>query len=292
MKIRVLKSSIWQWLVVSFTFICSLSHYAYGQDALPFDAVPADAASPFGGMSIAPKRLVLDNSNRADVVSLYNTSADIVTFRIDAIDLIPLESGGYKNPEDEQFVPDWSAKPHVRFAPRQVTLRSGEKQSIKVISQTSRNIAPGEYRTHMRFSTIPRVQDVDADEEIESEAKTVSLSFGLEYRIIIPVLLRVGELSEDLSIETASFETNSEGNQIISARLKRDGDESGFSLIRVLNRENEEIGLLKGLAIYPPLKYRDIVLGIPQKKGVPYKLRLENNATKGQGKLHSEFIFP
>lgn len=243
---------------LSFTTIGVMSVSAQTPDGpQAFDAVPADAASPFGGLSVSPTRVELgtkpDGSRaRTGKLTLYNSSAKPTTFRLEPIDLIPLEEGGYDQPQDGAERPDWSAAPLIRFAPRQVTLQPGMRQTVKVISRARRDTPAGEYRTHLRVSTIPLVEDVGQD---ESEDRTpdgaMNLSVGLEYRITLPVLLRVG----DVGFETDLREANNTDSGV-HVWLTREGDASQPLDLLAYNASGKLVGQVKGVSVYPPLVQR------------------------------------
>lgn len=224
-----------------------------------FDAVPADAASPFGGLSVAPTRVELgikpDGTRaRTGKLTLYNSSTKPTTFRLEPIDLIPLEEGGYDQPEDGADRPNWSAAPLIRFAPRQVTLQPGMRQTVKVLSRARRDTPKGEYRTHLRVSTIPLVEAVRDDETEDSTPDgAMNLSVGLEYRITLPVLLRVGDVGFDVEMTNAA---QTHGG--VNVWLVREGDASQPLDILAYDARGEQVGQVKGVSVYPPLTRRQV----------------------------------
>lgn len=253
---------------------------------MPFDAVPADAASPFGGVSISPTRVVLEGAERSGQVTLYNSGSKPVTYRIETVDMEPLEQGGYKEPEAGASPVSWSAVPIMRYAPRQVTLNAGERQVVKILSRARRDTPPGEYRTHLRFSTIPLVEDADQAPQDSTDSKTVSVSVGLEYRITIPLILRVGDLSGGTKIASVALEPTGDGQrQDAVVRLERTGEKSDYTRIRLLDSGGAEIGLLKGISVLPPLAARNVRVPIKTAGAQPAKVVLETNPTRGQGEL-------
>lgn len=259
---------------------------------VPFDAVPADAASPFGGVSISPTRVVLEGGKRSDQVTLYNSGTKPVTYRIETVDMIPLMQGGYAAPEEDAPRPNWSADPLLRYAPRQVTLQGGERQVIKILSRARRDTPPAEHRTHMRFSTIPLVEDVsdEPSDAVSEDSKTVSVSVGLEYRITIPVILRVGDLSSGTQIKSASVEIGESGAAEVAVTLARLGEASDYTRLRVLDSNDVEIGLLKGVSVLPPLTERIVRVPIKVAGARPAKVVLETNPARGEGEALSDFI--
>ncbi len=228
---------------------------------LPFDALPADAASPFGGMAISPTRLALDAGGRGESVTLYNSGGKPVTYRIELVELGLDEAGNYRQLSEGEEA-DWSAARYLRYSPRQVTLQPGERQSVRVIARAPRNLPAGERRSHMRFSSIPLVEEVDeaAQEQSASEdsENTVSVSVGLDFQITIPVLLRSGQPEGGAAIQSVSRSTDNP--QTMTVVIERTGLRSNYGVLRALDANGEEVGVLRGLAVLPPSKTRTVSL--------------------------------
>ena len=203
-----------------------------GQDdgPVPFDAVPTEAASPFGGMAVSPTRVELDPSQRSDAISLFNSSTTPVTYRVEIIEFALDESGGYRDLAEGEAA-TWSAASYVRFSPSQVTLQPGERQRVRVIAAAPADLPRGEYRSHLRFSSIPLVEDVAPDEEEQDEDQssddsgvmTLGLSAALQYQVSIPVILRTGELENALEIAAADPGQSEAGQAYLNVLLKRTG---------------------------------------------------------------------
>lgn len=235
-----------------------------GNGPLPFEALPADAVSPFGGMAISPTRVIIQPGEAGGQVTLYNSGATPVSYRIDAVDLVLDEVGGYREVEDDEAAP-WSALPLVRYAPRQVTLRPGERQAIKIVSIAARDLPPQEYRSHLRFSSIPTIAPVEpSDDSAEAsgdgENRTVTVSVGLDYRITIPLLLRTAEAQAGAAIASAQEIRGPQGERLLSVELARTAAYSDYGSLRVFDAADQEIGVLRGVAVLPPLNLRNVAV--------------------------------
>ena len=219
---------------------------------LPFDALPADAASPFGGMAISPTRVVLDAGGRGASVTLYNSGGVPVTYRIDNVELALDEAGNYRNLEEGEAAP-WAATPYLRFSPRQITLAPGQRQSVKIVARAPRDLPRGELRSHLTFSSIPLVQPAKAADDAEKAdagEDSVSVSVGLDYRITIPVLLRIGQPEGGSAIVSA---TPSPGEtRALRVTLARTGERSELGVVRAFDKGGQQIGILRGISVLPP----------------------------------------
>lgn len=242
-----------------------------------FDAIPADAVSPFGGLSLTPTRVDLQPGSGVQTVTLFNSGQQTVTYRIDSVELEALEAGG-DAPLEEGETPDWSASRYIRFAPRQVTLKGGERQVIKVISRAPRDLDAAEFRSHMRFSSIPTVAPVDEDETSDQTetSDSVEVSVGLEYRITIPVVLRTGQGEAGTNIRTAELVYDAESDQTkVEIELEKTGVWSNVGTVRVLDAAGEELALQRGVTIHTPLQSRRISLPLEAETAEPARVVFE-----------------
>lgn len=220
-----------------------------------FDAVPADAGQPFGGIAISPTRLVMDG-RRGGQITLYNSSSAPVSYRVESLDMAIDETGAHTAVADGT-VPAWSALPHIRYAPRQVTLQPGQRQAIKIIARVPADLAAGEYRSHLRFSSIPTVAPVDdAPEQKSGEERMVSVTVGMDFRVTIPLLLRVGETQGGAAIERSQIVAGTQGGRVANVTVARTGNRSDYGTLQVLGADDAVLGSLRGVSVPPPLGRR------------------------------------
>ncbi|MET0371333.1 MAG: hypothetical protein ABW039_08145 [Sphingobium sp.] len=230
---------------------------AQGEGSKPetFDAVPADAGQPFGGIAISPTRLVMD-ARRGGQVMLYNSSTAPVSYRVESLDLSIDETGAH-SPVADGAIPAWSALPHIRYAPRQVTLQPGQRQAIKVIARVPADVAAGEYRSHLRFSSIPTVAPVEeAAEEKPGQDRMVSVTVGMDFRVTIPLLLRVGETTGGARIERSQVVSSAENRRAVNVTVARTGNRSDYGTLRIMGVDGAVLGSLRGVSVPAPLGRR------------------------------------
>jgi fimbrial chaperone protein len=280
-----------RWLIVLIALFALPAAFADEVDDLkvqgptPFDAIPAEAVSPFGGLSISPTRLVLESGQTSAQVSLFNSSGKTVTYRIETVELEALAEGGYGDVAAEE-VPDWSAARWLRYAPRQVTLEAGERQVVKIMARAPRTSHPGEYRSHLRFSSIPTVKPVEKDEpstpQDDGADRSVAVSVGLEYRVTIPVILRLGTLEAGTEIVSATQQRAPDtGKPQIAVTLRRTGERSDYGVVRVLDAAGEELGLIRGISVLAPLATRVVTIPLSG-SGTPAQVVYEIEGQPGE----------
>ena len=280
-----------------FVLMCALFGVACGpaiaqisqQGPLPFDAIPVEAESPFGGMSISPTRLVMEAGRSGQGVTLYNSGNERVSYRVEIIDLKVSESGAYSELQDGEDAP-WSAAQYLRHAPRQVTLNAGERQTVKFISRAPRDTEPGEYRSHIRFSSIPTIDPIDplSQSDDERDPNAISISVGLDFRVTIPVLLRVGDLSSGAQLSGAKVVTR-DGKKEVELSITRLGEMSEYGTLKVFDAESREVGLLRGVSVLSPNRTRDVRIALSDLDARPVSVKyFEQLPGRKMGRLLAE----
>lgn len=275
--------------------LAATASFAAEDGPLPFEAVPAEAASPFGGMAISPTRIILENGGPGQQVTLYNSGGAPVSYRIEGVDMGLDAKGDYAELDEGAEAP-WSALAHIRYAPRQVTLQPGERQSVRIIARAPRDFPTGEYRSHLRFSSIPLVDKPAPDgtdsKTASDQRPTVSVSVALDYRITIPILLRVGRPAGGSVIESATPGTAADGSTQIAVSLRRTGQRSDFGSLRAFDPGGKQIGVVAGISILPPGDIRIVTMPVDAGARVAKIVYEEELPGRKAGQILAEYVLP
>src|SRR4051812_14773746 len=100
-----------------------------------------------GGLMVIPSRVDLNEKNTSQEVRLINKGNEVTTYRISFQHLRMNKNGSYEeitSAGKENFADDV-----VRFSPKQVTLKPGEVQTIRLMFKKPADLADGEYRSHL-----------------------------------------------------------------------------------------------------------------------------------------------
>jgi len=140
----------------------------------------------WGKLLIHPTRVNFSTDERSQFLTVANTSDEVSTYQLMWKENIALPDGGYREMEEAEKGQYPLASQFIRFSPRQVTLRPGERQTVKLLLRRARNLEQGEYRSHLMFKAIP------AANKDKKEANRPTMSINMVLNFAIPVSLRVG----------------------------------------------------------------------------------------------------
>ncbi|MCZ2720690.1 fimbria/pilus periplasmic chaperone [Marinomonas sp. 15G1-11] len=209
--------------------------------------------STFASLLISPTRLVLDERSRSANVILMNTSNEIQSYRLDWKELKALPEGGYRELSQQELLSFPILSRIARLSPKQVTLKPGESQTVKVSARKPRNLNDGEYRSHLQFTALPKVE-VNA-----SSPSTTSIKLNVLLSYSIPVIFRLGQFQYGNKINNISLKHDKKNNKAtINIELQKQGKYSLsgnlFAYWKPLNSSKEtRVGILNGFNFHHEL---------------------------------------
>jgi len=219
---------------------------------------------------LTEKRIVFSERQRSAEIIIKNNGDETGRYEISILEKEMMQDGRVVDTDSPQA----SIKKMLRYSPRRVSLQPGEAQTIRVALRKPKDLAPGEYRSHMRFTAMPIIQAntaSDTDEEL-------SLSTKMLLSYTIAVILRQGELDAAASIDSAQV-VKAESGYNLNFNINREGRRSLYGAIKVTSVDDPELVLasLTGLGVYTPLAARQISipLKLPAGGALPSQLRLQ-----------------
>lgn len=229
-------------------------------------------------LMITPTRIVFEGRVRAQEVNLLHRGDKETTYRISFQHMRMKPDGSYEKIQEpkpnEQFADEL-----IRYSPRQVTLKPGQSQTIRLMVRKPKNLPVGEYRSHMLFKEIAS-PDLGFNIEREKEKpEDIAVQTIALFGVSIPVIVRHGNLSADIMIQEAEviMENKFNGKEnlpMLSLNLTRKGNASVYGDICVTyTPENSskqcEIGRLLGIAVFYPNDSRHISIPLKIPEGAP-----------------------
>jgi P pilus assembly chaperone PapD len=201
---------------------------------------------------ISPTRIAFGERDRAQRVTLINSSSEVKTYRLEWVEQRVNSQGGYEKLSPEQAATFPVASKYIRFTPRQVTLQPGQRQTIKLLARRGKEIQNNEYRSHLRFTALPsRTNNT-------SPMSGVAMKLNLLMSYTIPVVLRNGPLDVSAKIERIELQTNTSipGEAHILVNLSREGKMSTtgklVAFYKPLGTDSEtQVAILNGFNFFP-----------------------------------------
>ena len=215
---------------------------------------------------VSPTRVVLEDGERASELVFLNRSDEESAFRISLENRRMLSDGSMEKVETA-IDGELFAKEFLRYSPRRVVLSGGEQQTIRISSRLPRDIAPGEYRSHLRIMAVPvsagnSLQSIASDDDSDA----LSITLVAIQSVTIPVILRVGDLDASIEIDALSIEQGEEETETyLVAKMSRAGNRSPYGDIKIYAAgESEPVYFARGIAVYVPTDTRDVFLPLPE----------------------------
>ncbi|MWV26587.1 hypothetical protein GRF63_01595 [Erythrobacter sp. GH3-10] len=232
--------------------------------------VPEGSVGGMGDINLYPKRVVIDRRQRIASIGLYNRTIDPGEYEISVMDMVMSPTGEVFQldnlPSDVPTDRLRTASDFLRWSPRRVRLLGSEAQTVRIMARPPADLPDGEYRSHFLAVSVP--QDIDEGFSIneavnggETTGPDIGVTIRPRFGISIPVIVRVGETTLDVSLDSGFVETP-EG-LAIAVTISRSGTRSAFGdLIVTAPGVDEPVAIARGVGVYPEIDSRQIMLGL------------------------------
>jgi fimbrial chaperone protein len=165
--------------------------------------IGAISQTTWANLLINPTRVQFNANDRTADVTLINTSKFTTTYRLGWVEKKAKINGGYHDLNATEAANFPTASNMIRFSPKQVTLKAGERQTIKLAIRRPQNLAAGEYRSHLQFKALP---PKTLEEGFNPNASATAINIVLNFAI--PVVVQQGSLQYDLATSGAQISFN------------------------------------------------------------------------------------
>lgn len=221
-------------------------------------------------LMVTPTRVIFEQRDRTAQVTLINQGTETGEFRISFIRQNMTEDGNFVAvPEGEAGM---FSDEMIRFSPRQVKLPPGQSQVVRLMLRKPRDLADGEYRSHLLFQALPPA----ASSSIENMAADTPAD-GITVQVIpivgvsIPVIVRHGKLDSKVTLSAAQVipADGASSKPAIAVDINRTGTSSAYGDFRATFTPNGGVPIVvaqaNSVAVYANIDKRrfQIPLTIP-----------------------------
>ena len=225
-----------------------------------------------GDLLLYPKRIVFEGTKRSQTLNIANNGKDTARYLISVVQMKMKEDGSFETisqPDSGQHFAD----KNFRFFPRNVVLAPNEAQSVKIQLVNTNELEPGEYRSHIYFRAEADKKPL-GEKETTTDTGAISVKVVAVFGISIPVIIRVGESTTQVTLTNASIQWNKDLVPSLKVNFNRTGNMSVYGDIAVDHISPEgkitRIGIAKGMALYTPNAVRHFNLLLDNKTGVDF----------------------
>jgi P pilus assembly chaperone PapD len=254
-------------------------------------------------LMLFPTRVVMEKNQRAAQVELINNGLAAESYRISVVNRRMTETGEIVSADDpepnELFATDM-----IRYSPRQVTLKPGESQTVRISLRKPASLAIGEYRSHLQFDRLPDVEGSNnIEQSMNPEQKQIAIRLVTLIGASIPVIVRHGDTAaavtlNNLVIEAAAkIEGQADNPPLLAFHINRSGNRSVYgdllATYTLPGSQPVSVGLANGVGVYAPNTLRMAKLptrlpdGTALKKGGLLQLSFSQRPEDG-GKLMAQ----
>jgi len=241
------------------------------------------AFSQGGALMVNPKRIIFEGPKRNDVVTLYNDGNDTTSYAISFKHYEMQQNGEFKD-IDSIKTTELFCDSMVRYFPREVTLSPHTAQTVRMQLLKPKDMAPGEYRSHLYFRGIERAKAIEAPKNDTNKAITLQLKavFGLA----VPIIVRIGTTPAQVTLSNMMLTPPDSGKgALLTFDINRSGNESSYGEFIAIysdaaNTKGVEIGSVKGVGVYVPLPMRRFQMHV----------KLPAVTSLSTGKVHLEYL--
>jgi hypothetical protein len=206
-----------------------------------------------GDLLIAPTRLVLDGRGGGEVI-LSNQGNEPETYKV-SLELRRMDENGNLVTVDEANAnaSEKAALAMIRYAPRRVTLPPSQPQSIRISARPGAELPDGEYRVHMSFAALPKIQPVT---EAPAEKNGIAIKLIPVYGIVMPIIVRKGTLTVTAGLANPRIIHGPKGD-LFAVDITRAGTESIYGdLLLYPKGAKDPVFVARGLGVYPEIGTR------------------------------------
>lgn len=231
-------------------------------------------AQGLGDLVVAPTRVVFEGRTRSGFISLLNNGTERGIFRITVVNMRMTENGQFERLEEstEKLPGENFAEGMFRYAPRQVELAPGQSQTIRILLRKPKDLAAGEYRSHLLIQRLPKEGTAGRSIEATGADGGITINLVVVPGVALPVIVRHGELSAEASISNLSITEPAPGRKAVLFRINRSGNRSVFGdLTATYHAPGDTDGIVVArankLAVYVPNPSRDVAMTLTLPEG-------------------------
>ena len=228
-------------------------------------------------LMLYPTRVEIDKNQRAAQVELVNRGQTPESYRISLVNRRMSETGEIVT-ADTAEPNEYFASDMLRYSPRQVTLKPGESQTVRIILRKPADLSNGEYRSHLQFDRLPGIEgSSNIEQAMNPESGQIAIRLTALVGASIPVIVRHGDTSANVTLDTLAMELGIKADSppLLAFHLNRSGNRSVYGNLLATytlpGGKPVEVSQVNGVAVYVPNTLRTAKLPLRLPEGMTLK---------------------
>lgn len=217
------------------------------------------AVSHAARVDILPRKILLEDRQRSAEITILNLGQEKSYVRLTLISYRQKEDGLYEEIETP-LNPAFDPEKAVRYSPKQFTLPPGGRQKIRLALSDIANLPDGEYRFHVKAISF----DEDEFSVRRQAERGSSVTLKMNVAVVIPVVVRKGQLEGGAKIENVGYLSSSQSSQgqpALTMDLVRKGAFGAMGTLKAFQTvagEEKEIGTMSNVNIFSEVARRKV----------------------------------
>lgn len=235
-------------------------------------------------VSLSTYRIYLDQDDRTESFIMYNRT---VFSEECSLSLVHnnFDVNGNMTKVADDIVPKNSAKPWIRFSPKNFTVEAKAPQTVRFTLRRRANTEANEYRSYLRVDCTP-ISPVVKSSSHDSEHAKMTLRPKLIQQI--PIIARTGKMSALLSFDNIEVKNNT-----VAFDMIRTGKRSVYGKVELLNHNTGEvIRYNTNISIYPEVGRESKTFPLKNNAPEDLTLRFTEDKTHKNSLVYEQRIIP
>jgi len=183
---------------------------------------------------VAPHRVVIGAGVKVETINVSNKSNEARRYDLQVIDQVMTEDGVTQRQDTFPY----SAKRMLRFVPKRFTLQPGERQVVRVMARRTKDMASGDYHSHLLFREIPlkkkQVADLEKDRKEANTKGAASFEIRALYGLAVPIVVQQGALESDIKLTKIDVSKDEAGTSFLKVGFARTGNSEASGLLKTV----------------------------------------------------------
>lgn len=211
---------------------------------------------------LTPVRAIFTDRQRSVAIHVNNSGQETISYKISLVTMRKDKDGQLREvqveTDEEKMIKDM-----IRLSPKRATIKSGERQIVKLMVRKPENLPEGEYQTRLRFSPL-----ASSPQSGSGGHKGTTVNVEMLVSSTIPVVIQHGNVTPEVTPADLKVVPGRQKGSDLQAelRLKRQGKGSAFGVVSLdyIPANNPKslrrIGNQEGVVIYLPETERKIIV--------------------------------